>query len=148
MDGEHLTTVSIIDTPVGFSEREVVCYPYLIVLLKVSMPRLFLKPRIAWTAITVDLVKGVPLRANMFPETTEIDIKASALVPAMMEYDEAIKKARKLAVKWVMYKFHAFKAPEIEVVKEQKVYKAFFFAQADGKNILVDSVKGLTGEDL
>lgn len=148
MDGEHLTTVSIIDTPVDFSEREVVCYPYLIVLLKVSMPRLFLKPRIAWTAITVDLVKGVPLRANMFPETTEIDIKTSALVPPMTEYDEAIKKARKLAVKWVMYKFHAFKTPEIEVVKEQKVYKAFFFAQADGKNVLVDSVKGLTGEDL
>ena len=148
MDSEESKSVSLINTPMDLSERELVCYPYLIVLCKVSMPRMFMKPRTAWTVITVDLVKGVPLRSNMFPETTEISIKPSALVPAVLSNEEAINKSRKLALRWVMYKFHAFKNPEIEIVKEQEVYKAFFFAEADGKEILVDSVKGLTGEDL
>lgn len=148
MDDENIKTVSIIETPMDLSEREVVCYPYLIVLCKVSMPRLFLKPRIAWTAITVDLVKGVALRSNMFPDTGENDLKSSALVPPLLSYEEGVKKARKLAVKWVMYKFHAFKTPEIEIVREQEVYKAFFFAEANGREMLVDSVKGLTGEDV
>lgn len=148
MDNEEYRSVSIIDTPMDLSDRELVCYPYLIVLCKVSMPRIFMKPRTAWTVITVDLIKGVPLRSNMFPETTEVTIKSSALVPAVISNEEAIKKSRKLAIRWVMHKFHAFKNPEIEIVKEQEVHKAFFFAEADGREILVDSVKGLTGEDL
>ncbi len=148
MDSEKLASVSLIDTPMDLNDRELICYPYLIVLCKVSMPRMFMKPRTAWTVITVDLVKGVPLRSNMFPDTTDITIKPSALVPAVVSREEAIKKSRKLVIRWVMYKFHAFKNPEIEIVKEQAVHKAFFFAEADGKEILVDSVKGLTAEDL
>lgn len=148
MDNEEFTSVSLIDTPMDLSGRELVCYPYLIVLCKVSMPRMFMKPRTAWTVITVDLVKGVPLRSNMFPETTDISIKPSALIPAVLSNEEAINKSRKLVLRWVMYKFHAFKNPEIEIVQEQAVYKAFFFAEAEGREILVDSVKGLTGEDL
>ena len=148
MDDEEYASVSLIETPMDLSGRELICYPYLIVLCKVSMPRMFMKPRVAWTVITVDLVKGVPLRSNMFPETKEISIKPSALVPAVLSEEEAVQKARKLVLRWVMYKFHAFKNPEIEIVKQQAVYKAFFFAEADGKEILVDSVKGLTPEDL
>ncbi|SOC43848.1 hypothetical protein [Salinicoccus kekensis] len=148
MDNEEYESVSLIETPMDLNGRELVCYPYLIVLCKVSMPRMFMKPRVAWTVITVDLVKGVPLRSNMFPETADINIKPSALVPAIVSHEEAVKKARKLVLRWVMFKFHAFRNPEIEIVKEQAVYKAFFFAEADGREILVDTVKGLTGEDL
>lgn len=148
MDNQENRSVSLINTAMDLSERELVCYPYLIVLCKVSMPRFFMKPRTAWTVITVDLVKGVPLRSNMFPETTDIDIKPSALVPAVLSNEEAIKKSRKLVIRWVMHKFHAFRNPEIEIVQEQEVYKAFFFAEANGREILVDTVKGLTGEDV
>src|SRR5690625_5849159 len=78
MDNEEYESVSLIETPMDLSGRELVCYPYLIVLCKVSMPRMFMKPRIAWTVITVDLVKGVPLRSNMFPGTVE-DRKSTRL---------------------------------------------------------------------
>lgn len=148
MDDVQNKLVSIINTPMDLSDRELVGYPYLIVLCKVTMPRIFMKPRTAWTVITVDLVKGVPLRSNMFPETTEIDIDSSALVPPVLTAEEAINKARKLVIRWVMHKYHAFRNPEIEIVQEQEVYKAFFFSEIDGREILVDSVKGLTGEDL
>lgn len=148
MDNEEYESVSLIETPMDLSGRELVCYPYLIVLCKVSMPRVFMKPRIVWTVITVDLVKGVPLRSNMFPGTVDISIKPSALIPAVLSHEEGIKKARKLVLRWVMFKFHAFRTPKIEIVKEQAVHKAFFFAEADGREILVDTVKGLTGEDL
>ena len=148
MDDSQSKQVSIINTPMDLNDRELVGYPYLIVLCKVTMPRTLMKPRTAWTVITVDLVKGVPLRSNMFPETTEININASALVPPVLTTEEAVKKARKLVIRWVMHKYHAFRNPEIEIVQQQEVYKAFFFSQIDGKEILVDSVKGLRGEDL
>lgn len=148
MDNEDVSSVSVIRSQIDLSDREVICYPYLIVLCKVNMPRMFMKPRTVWTVITVDLVKGVPLRSNMFPETSGIGIKSSALVPAVISHEEAIRKSRKLVLKWVMHKYHAFKTPEIEIVKQEEVYKAFFFTETAGREILVDSVKGLTGEDL
>src|SRR5699024_1380091 len=116
MDDSQSKQVSIINTPMDLNDRELVGYPYLIVLCKVTMPRTLMKPRTAWTVITVDLVKGVPLRSNMFPETTEINIDSTALVPPVLTAEEAVKKARKLNIRWVMHKFHGFRNTEIEHV--------------------------------
>lgn len=141
-------TLSLIKTGFDLEDREVVCYPYLIVTFKVHLPRLFLKPRIAYTVVTADLVKGVAARSNMFPETTEVEIQEDSVVQELVGEDEALGKARKTALRWIMYKFHPFRAPRIEVLQQQKVYKAFFHADIKGKTVLVDSVKGLEQDDL
>jgi hypothetical protein len=140
---DQIKTVSLIETPFDLKDREVMCYPYFITAIQVAMPRPFLKPRLAYTVVTTDLVKGIPARANMFPETTEIEIDSTALVPSLLSREEATKKARKLALKWAMYKFHLFRTPKIDIVKVEEAYKAFFFAEINKERILVDSVKGL-----
>lgn len=141
-----METVSLIDTQFNLEDKDVICYPYLITAVRIYMQRPFLKPRIAHTVITTDLVKGTALRANMFPPTSEIEISNSALVPVLISEEDAIKKARKLALRWAMAKFHLFRTPTIEIVEMKKVYKAFFYVHTDKKDILVDSVKGLEGE--
>lgn len=148
MEKRSMETISLIETPYELAGRKLVCYPYLITTLKISMPRPFLKSRIVFTVVTTDLVKGIAARANMFPGANDIDIQKSALVPPVISYEEAVNKARKLALKWIMYKFHVFRAPIIEIVQEQESYKAFFFIDTDKKRILVDSVKGVDGEDI
>ena len=141
-------SISLIQTPYDLEGRELVCYPYLITTLKISMPRPFLKPRIVFTVVTTDLVKGIAARANMFPEADKIQIQKSALVPPVISYEQAVSKARKLALKWIMYKFHVFRTPAIEIVQEQESYKAFFFIETENKKALVDSVKGLDRDDI
>lgn len=142
----HMKAVSLIDTRFNLEDKEVICYPYLIVAIRIYMQRPFLKPRIAHTVVTADLVKGIALRANMFPPTSDIEISNSSLVPALIPHEEAIKKARKLALRWAIAKFHLFRTPTLEIVKTKQVYKAFFYVHANGNKILVDSVKGLEGE--
>lgn len=148
MLSNNMESISLINTPYHLDEREVVCYPYLIIALKIQMPRPFMKPRIAYTVVTADLVKGMVARSNMFPETNEIEIDNDALVPTIVSNEEALKKARKLSLKWAMYKFHLFRNPEIEVVKMKEVYKAFFYVNIKSEKVLVDSVKGLEGENI
>lgn len=105
-------------------------------------------PRIAYTVVTTDMVKGAAARSNMFPETVEIGIQGTSIIPELIEEEEALKNARKTALRWIMYKFHSFRAPRIEVIQRQKVYKAFFHADIKGRTVLVDSVKGLEQDDI
>src|SRR5690625_2287852 len=111
-----METISLIKTGFDLKDREVVCYPYLIITFKIHLPRLFLKPRIAYTVVTADLVKGAAARSNMFPETEEVDIQESSIVPDLIEEEEALTNARKTALRWIMYKFHSFRAPRIEEI--------------------------------
>lgn len=143
-----METVSLIKTGFDLKDREVVCYPYLIVTFKIHLPRLFMTPRIAYTVVTTDMVKGAAARSNMFPETAEIGIQGTSIIPELIEEEEALKNARKTALRWIMYKFHSFRAPRIEVIQRQKVYKAFFHADIKGRTVLVDSVKGLEQDDI
>ncbi|HIW12096.1 MAG TPA: hypothetical protein H9891_02945 [Candidatus Salinicoccus stercoripullorum] len=143
-----METISLIKTGFDLKDREVVCYPYLIITFKIHLPRLFLKPRIAYTVVTADLVKGAAARSNMFPETEEVDIQESSIVPDLIEEEEALTNARKTALRWIMYKFHSFRAPRIEVIQRQKAYKAFFHADVKGRTVLIDSVKGLEQDDI
>lgn len=143
-----METISLIKTGFDLKDREVVCYPYLIVTFKIHLPRLFMTPRIAYTVVTTDMVKGAAARSNMFPEMLEIGIQGTSIIPELVEEEEALKNARKTALRWIMYKFHSFRAPRIEVIQSQKAYKAFFHADIKGRTVLVDSVKGLEQDDI
>lgn len=139
-----LKDILLIKTPLILKDQKLICYPYLIAVVKVIMPRPFLKPRIAKTVITADLVKGVVGRSNMVPEVSEVKIKSEALIPSQLQDEEAINKVRKLALKWALSKFHLMKTPDIEIEKVEKAYKAFILTNNENdKTILVDSMKGL-----
>lgn len=136
-------TVKIIETPYDLKGRDVICYPNLIFFFKIKVFRLFMKPRILYSAITVDLVKGNAARSNMVPEYRTIDINNTALIPAFIKTETAIEEAKKVVLRWARHKYKVYKVPEIEITKQEELYKVFFYAEVDNEEILIDSVKGI-----
>lgn len=143
MDTADIKTIKIIDTPYDLEGKDIVCYPNLILLCKVSVPRLFMKPRIIKFPITVDLVKGSAAISDMYPESQEISIHNQSLIPIVAVKEEALASARQIIIKWVRHKFKAYKVPEIEIVKEEEIYKVFFYSEIYEEMVLIDSIKGL-----
>lgn len=140
---DELKTIKIIETPYDLEDREIICYPNLILLAKIKIFRLFMKPRIVYSVITVDLVKGEAARSNIFPEYKEMEINSYALIEPLITTENSIAEAKKIILKWVRHKFKSYKVPEVEIIKQEEVYKAFFYAQLKNQKILVDSVKGI-----
>lgn len=138
-----LETVKIIDSSYDLEGREIVCYPNHILTFKVSIHRLFMKPRILYSTITVDMVKGNAARSNMFPEHKTIEISKQSLVPTLIKEETAIEEAKKVIIKWARHKFRVYKAPEIEIAKQEKLYKVFFYAEVNNEPMIVDSIKGV-----
>lgn len=140
--------IRLVETPYDLEGRDIVCYPNLILLFKIGVHRLFMKPRIVYSAITVDLVKGEAARANKFPDSLRIEIRDDALIPQLTTNEEAVEAATKIVLKWLRHKYKIYKPPELELLKQQEVYKAFFYTH-DHKNepLLVDSVKGIELDD-
>ena len=80
----------------------------------------------------------------MFPESADIEISTAALIPRLVTDAAAIEAARKLVLRWLRHKYKVYKSPRIDVIKQQEVYKAFFYTQNHkGEDILVDSVRGI-----
>lgn len=141
---QETTTVKVISTPYDLAKQSIVCYPNLVVEFKVELPRLFMTPRTAHSSITVDLVKGQAARSNMFPSWQEIQIHQTAVIPSLVSVEEGIECAKRLLLKWLRHKFHIYQVPEIEVLQQQEVYKAFFQTKDhNGDLLLVDSVRGV-----
>ena len=139
-----LAVVQLVETPYDLQDRNIVCYPNLLLLFEIEVPRLFLQPRTVYSAVTVDLVKGDAARSNMFPESADIEISTAALIPRLVTNAAAIEAARKLVLRWLRHKYKVYKSPRIDVIKQQEVYKAFFYTQNHkGEDILVDSVRGI-----
>lgn len=141
---DDVKSIQIIKTPYDLQDKSLICYPQLILSVKIRIPRLFMQPRTVYSAVTVDLVKGDAARSNMFPEYEEIQIPGSAVITALTTTEAAIEEAKHLLFKWVRHKFKVYKPPEFEIVKLQEVYKVFFYADIGANEMeLVDSVKGL-----
>ena len=138
-----MKTVKIIQSSYDLEGREIVCYPNEVFTFKVGIHRLFMKPRILYSSITVDMVKGNAARSNMFPESTTIEISNKSLVPALITEETAIKEAKKVIIKWARHKFRAYRVPEIEITKHEKLYKVFFHVEVNNEPTLVDSIKGI-----
>lgn len=145
----NVSVIRLIQTPYDLEGREVVCYPNLLLLFKVEVPRLFMPPRTAYSAVTVDLVRGEAARANMFPESQQIEIHEDALIPRLTSYEAAMAAARKLVMRWLRHKYKIYKVPHIELVKQQEAYKAFFYTRDhNDEPLLVDSIKGVELDQL
>lgn len=108
-----------------------------------------MKPRTVYSTITVDLVKGDGARSDMFPETRSIEISTDALIPQLTPTQTAIETARTLVMRWLRHNYKVYKVPDIELVQQQHVYKAFFYTRGHKDEVLlIDTVKGLQLEEL
>lgn len=137
-------TIRIIETPYDLEKQSIICYPNLILDFRISVYRLFMKPRIVYSTITVDLVKGQAARSNMFPNHEEIEIPDTAIITRLVSTETAIDTAKELVLKWLRHKFNIYKVPDMEIVQQQEVFKAFFHIQGQNDDtILVDSVRGV-----
>ena len=138
------SVIRLIQTPYDLEGREVVCYPNLLLLFKIEVPRLFMPPRTVYSSITVDLVRGEAARADIFPESQQIEIHDEALIPRLTSYEAAMATARKLVMRWLRHKYKIYKVPHIEIIKQQEAYKAFFYTRDhNDEPLLVDSIKGV-----
>lgn len=140
---DDVKSIQIIRTPYDLQDKSLICYPQLILYIKIRIPRLFLEPRTVYSAITVDLIKGDAARSNMYPKFEEIHIPSTAVISTLITTDTAIDAAKHLLFNWVRHKYKVYKPPEFEIVKQQEAYKVFFYADVRGETELVDSVKGL-----
>lgn len=140
---DEMRTIKLIETPYDLEGRDIICYPALILYAKIKVFRLLLKPRIVYAAITVDMVRGEAARSDIFPEFKEIEINSNSLIKKMATTGESVEEAKKLILKWTRHKFKVYKVPDIEIISQEEVYKAFFYAQFKGEKVLVDSVKGV-----
>lgn len=150
MDNDPDTTsvIRLIETPYKLEAQNIVCYPNLVLYFKIEIQRLFMKPRIVYSAITVDLVRGEAARSNMFPKSRPIEISDDALIPQLMSHEAATAAAQQVVMKWLRYKFRIYKVPNIELVRQQAVYKAFFYTKGPKDELLlVDSVEGIDLSD-
>lgn len=145
---DNTQVIRLVETPYDLEGRDIVCYPNLILLFKIGIHRVFMKPRIVYSAITVDLVKGEAARANKFPSSQRIEISNEALIPQMIAAPDAMEAATQIVLKWLRHKYKIYKPPELELIKRQEVYKAFFYTQDHKQEpLLVDSVKGIELDD-
>lgn len=141
---DNASVIQLIQTPYDLKGREIVCYPNLLLLFEIQIPRLLMPPRTVYSAVTVDLVRGEAARANMFPESDEIEIREDALIPRLTPNDAAIATARKLVLRWLRHKYRVYKVPDIKLVRQQEAYKAFFYTRDhNDEPLLVDSIKGV-----
>jgi len=113
-----VAVIDLIDTPYDLEGRDIVCYPNLILAFKIEIPRLFMQPRIVYSTITVDLVKGDAARSDRFPESHPIEIRQGAVVHQLTSTEAAIEAARKVVMRWLRHKYKIYKVPEIELVKQ------------------------------
>jgi len=138
------TRINLIETPYNLIDKDIVCYPNLVLYFKCRVFRLFMKPRIVYSAITVDLVKGNAARANMFPNYVPIEISESALIPQLIDNTAAVDAAAAVTLKWLRHRYKVYKAPDIAIMKQKEVYKAFFYIQDErNQDVLVDSIEGI-----
>lgn len=141
---ENLKNVKLIETRLDLDKRKLICYPYYVMEIQVTIPRPFVKSRIVRTVITADLVKGAVMRSDCYPKGNEIYLSNKALIPPVTSLQESEKKAEKLALRWALSKYHLMRSPNIEVVKSDMMYKAFcLLKMPDGQTVLVDSMKGM-----
>lgn len=141
---QETTRINVITTPYDLEAQSIVCYPNLVVEFKANIFRLFMTPRTVYSTITVDLVRGQAARSNMFPHSEEMEIHQTAVIPSLISVDDGIEQAKRLLLKWLRHKFHIYKVPDIEVLRRQEVFKAFFqITDHDGETMLVDSVRGV-----
>src|SRR5699024_2856175 len=134
------TRINLIETPYNLIDKDIVCYPNLVLYFKCRVFRLFMKPRIVYSAITVDLVKGNAARANMFPNYVTIEISESAPIPQLIDNTAAVDAAAAVTLKWLRHRYKVYKAPDITIMKQKEVYKAFFYIQDErNQDVLVDS---------
>lgn len=142
---EACTKVALVQTNYDLDRKQLICYPYYVMRIRVTIPRPFLNPRVVTPVITADLIKGVVMRADRYPELQEVYLPKEALIRPITTLKEAEKKAKKLAFKWALGKFHMVRNPEIEIVRCDRIFKAFCLLKTpEGQTILVDSMKGLT----
>lgn len=136
--------INLIETPYDLRDKDIVYYPNLVLYFRCQVFRLFMKPRIVYSAITVDLVKGNAARANMVPDHVPIEISENALIPQLIDNTAAVESAKAVTLKWLRHRYKVYKTPNIAILKQKQVYKAFFYIQ-DEKNhdVLVDSIEGI-----
>src|SRR5699024_7355267 len=138
------TRINLIETPYNLIDKDIVCYPNLVLYFKCRVFRLFMKPRIVYSAITVDLVKGNAARANMFPNCVAMEISESALIPRLIDNTAGVDAAAAVTLKWLRHRYKVYNAPDIAIMKQKEVYKAFFYIQDErNQDVLVDSIEGI-----
>lgn len=143
MSNDEYTSVSLLSTKLNLKDKHIVCYPYYVVELKVTMNRPMLKPKVVITIVTVDLIRSVAMRSDIFPEYRTVDILSESLIGPMVSKDEAEEAAKNLAFKWSISKFHLMRAPMIEISKAACVYKPYCMIEKDGKHLIIDPLKGI-----
>lgn len=144
MNNEDVRVLRVIKTPYDLEDKNVVCYPQLVLYFRIRIFRLFMQPRVVYSAVTVDLVKGEAARSNKFPRSEAIEISEAAVIPALTTHEAAIEEAEKLLLRWLRHKYKIYRIPQMDIVKQREVHKVFFYAQLkNNETVLIDSVKGL-----
>src|SRR5699024_11978544 len=109
----------------------------------INVPRMFMKTGRVYSSITVELVRGEAALSNMLPEYEPLNMDSSDLIKSAISIEKSVSKTEKLLIIWARHKYKIYTVPEIEILKQEKVYKAFFYTEFKDQKLLVDSVKGV-----
>ncbi|MFC7154913.1 hypothetical protein ACFQPA_05515 [Halomarina halobia] len=119
-----------------------VAYPYRVYDAESSMDRPVLGERVAGYVVSVDRVRRLALRADVFPTIEPRTVEDALVLPAGVTDEQAREKAREAVFNWTLRKYSPLDPPKIAFTRHADAYKLFWLAERDGGDVIVDSVRG------
>ncbi|WP_254544023.1 hypothetical protein [Halomarina pelagica] len=119
-----------------------VAYPYRVYDAESSMDRPVLGERVASYVVSVDRVRRLALRADVFPTVEARAVEDALVLPTGLTDEQARERAREAVFKWTLRKYSPLDPPEIAFARHADAYKLFWLAEREGGDVLVDSVRG------
>ena len=132
--------IDMVVTEQSLEGQRVIAYPYLSLQFDVELPIIKKGKRVVRCCATCDLIKKRTNRADSVPDTVEVALDPSSILPSMISEEEAIEQAEKATLNWVLRRYRVIVAPNIILRKSQVVYHPFLIAEKNGEMILLNVV--------
>ncbi len=122
-----------------------VYYPLWFLRLSASWRRLFLPRKRGEILVCVDGVRGVAHRADVMPDSVEMNVAEGSVVPLEVDDSAAAAGAYKLARWWATARLFSWWEPEMRVLESHLLHKLYLIEEDPSGRVLRDSVTGETG---
>jgi hypothetical protein len=111
--------------------------------LRVSMRRLWMKPKILRLMLVMNPIGLRPHIVKELPEYTRMEVNEEAVGEAGVPPEEREEYITKLANKIVLQQYKAFIwAPEISITEQQSLYVAVYLYRGEEEPMLYDTYSG------
>lgn len=117
----------------------------------VEIERKFLNNREVTVSVTIDLLTGTCRKNDIYPEIQSRKLSPTSLLHPRVDQETAAETARSFVRRKINRWYKSFTAPEIQIVRDDLMFKLFWLAPASAPNKvhIIDTITNqLTAQDV